>query len=182
MGDKHDEVNDDVRVSEWVTIREAADRLDVHPNTVRKRVKDKVYTAEKVLTESGNTWLIDPNSLINTTLPRGSQRTSSQEVNLKQANSTEIVREVVREVLTPFVEDLGRVREELGAERVRREQAERERDELKQKLEALQEVPQTPPESSAETTTHVSPTAQGSSTPGQAQPSWWRIVFGLPKG
>ena len=36
------------------------------------------------------------------------------------------------------MEDLGRVREELGAERVRREQAERERDELRARLQSLQ--------------------------------------------
>ena len=47
-------------------------------------------------------------------------------------------------MLRPFVEDLGRVKEELGAERVRREQAERELDELRTRLEALQESPQTP--------------------------------------
>jgi hypothetical protein len=40
--------------------------------------------------------------------------------------------------------ELGAVREELGAERVRREQAERERDERAAKLAALQEARDTP--------------------------------------
>ena len=51
-------------------------------------------------------------------------------------------------MLRPFVEDLGRVREELGAERV--QQAERDRDELRIRLEALQESPQTPETSTEE--------------------------------
>ena len=44
-------------------------------------------------------------------------------------------------LLAPFVEDLGRVREELGADRVRREQAERERDELLEALRGVEERP-----------------------------------------
>lgn len=42
-------------------------------------------------------------------------------------------------MLKPLVEDLGRTREDLGAERVRREQAERERDELTIRTRELQE-------------------------------------------
>jgi hypothetical protein len=42
-------------------------------------------------------------------------------------------------LLKPLVEDLGRTREDFGAERVRREQAERERDELTIRTRELQE-------------------------------------------
>jgi excisionase family DNA binding protein len=51
-----------------VTIGEAATLLGVHPNTVRKRVKDGTYEAEKVLTKNGLTWLITRESLSNNTL------------------------------------------------------------------------------------------------------------------
>lgn len=78
--------------------------------------------------------MIDLNSLVNEPLPRDSQRAPSHQVNPDAVTPVELVQDLLR----PFVEDLGRVREELGAERVRREQAERERDKLQARLEALQ--------------------------------------------
>ena len=84
--------------------------------------------------------------------------------------------ELVRERLTPFVEDLGRVREELGAERVRREQAERERDELRRELETLREARESP-----ETAPDLHPGVDhqrgdaGRET-GESRP-WWRRFF-----
>ena len=140
MGEDHTEVNKDVRDTNRVTITDAATLLGVHPNTVRGRVKVGIYDAKKVATEHSLTWFIYRNSLVNNPLPRDSQPAPSQKVNLEHSTPTEVIRDLLR----PFVEDLGRVREELGAERVRREQAERERDELRTRLEALQESPQTP--------------------------------------
>jgi hypothetical protein len=138
MGDGYTEVNSSVRGSGRVTITEAAALLGVHPNTVRGRVKAGVYDAEKVTTEHGLTWMIDRDSLVNNPLPKDSQHPPSQVVNKEGATPIEVVQGLLR----PFVEDLGRVREELGAERVLREQAERERDELRRQLEALQEAPE----------------------------------------
>jgi hypothetical protein len=140
MGEDHTEVNKDVRDTNRVTITDAATLLGVHPNTVRGRVKVGIYDAKKVATKHSLTWLIYRNSLVNNPLPRDSQPAPSQKVNLEHSTPTEVIRDLLR----PFVEDLGRVKEELGAERVRREQAERERDELRTRLEALQESPQTP--------------------------------------
>ena len=103
----------------------------------------------------------------------------------------------MQELLRPFVEDLGRVREELGAERVRREQdeqdrdklaaeqaaerglreeAERERDELVARLKASTE-PRDLSErvSRAVDSEDVPP---GSEHPVE-RPSWWRKFFGL---
>src|SRR5215207_6629175 len=124
-----------VRGSDRVTIAQAASLLGVHPNTVRNRVKAGVYDAEKVVTENGQTWMIARNSLLNNPLPKGSQQTPSQRKPNVELQATELVQELLR----PFVDDLGRVREELGAERVRREQVEQDRDELAAELEALRE-------------------------------------------
>ncbi len=147
MGEGHTKVNEDVRGKGRVTITEAATLLGVHPNTVRGRVKAGAYDAEKVATEHGLTWMIDPDSLVNKPLPRDLQVTPSQEVNPDAVTPMEMVQDLLR----PFVEDLGRVREELGAERVRREQAERRVEELERKLEARagpRDEPQTGPEAS----------------------------------
>ena len=51
---------------------------------------------------------------------------------------------LIRDLLRPFVEDLGAVREELGAERVRREQAEERITELERQLETLRGTREAP--------------------------------------
>jgi hypothetical protein len=157
-----------------VTIAQAATLLGVHPNTIRNRVKAGVYEAEKVVTENGQTWMIERNSLLNNPLPKGSQQTPLQRQPQAEVQTTEIVRELLR----PFVEDLGRVREELGAERVRREQAERERDELAAKLRELQE-PREPPEGTARTSEAAEPRSATEGAQEQTtQRSWWRKLLG----
>jgi hypothetical protein len=172
MGEEHTGVNDDVRASGGVTIIEAATLLGVHPNTVRGRVKAGVYKAEKVATEHGLTWMIDRDSLINPPLPRESQSTPSQMVNPEGATPIELVQDLLR----PFVEDLGRVREELGAERVRRAQAEHDRDQLAAELEALREARESPETASeGEGRGDVPPEPQER----VERRSWWRQFFGI---
>ena len=155
-----------------VTISEAATLLGVHPNTVRNRVKDGSYQAEKIVTGHGPTWYIDRDSLVTNTPPSGLQFRPTHIVN-KEAL------EVVQDLLRPFVEDLGKVREELGAERVRREQAERERDELATRLAELEQAPE-PLEGDPETVTSASTEeGQGVETPlRQEHRPWWRRWFG----
>ncbi len=120
------DANNAGRESERVTISEAATLLGLHPNTVRNRVRAGIYRAEKVLTERGSTWMIDRDSLTTNTPTNDSQQLVSQ-------RSMDFAQELIR----PFVNELGEVREQLGAERARREQAERERDELRRELEQL---------------------------------------------
>jgi hypothetical protein len=175
MGEGHTKVNEDVGGKGRVTITEAATLLGVHPNTVRGRVKAGAYDAEKVATEHGLTWMIDPDSLVNEPLPKDSQPHPSQEVNPNAVTPMEMVQDLLR----PFVEDLGRVREELGAERVRREQAERERDELRRQLEALQGPPQaTEPvpeasEGASPRSDTVGPQTGAERPEGTARRPWW---------
>ena len=177
-------------VSVRVTITEAATLLGVHPNTVRGRVKAGLYDAEKVATEYGLTWMIDLNSLVNEPLPRDSQHAPSQVVNPNAVTPMEMVQDLLR----PFVEDLGKVREELGAEKVRREQAEkvrdeaeRERDELLARLEALastsepRDAPETPPDASEGATPHpdtVEAQEGAGETEETARRPWWIRWFG----
>jgi len=165
------EVNEDVRGTGRLTITEAATLLKVHPNTVRSRVKAGLYDAEKVFTENGFTWMGDRDSLINPPLPEASQQRSSQAVNSEVTTPMELV----QDLLKPFVEDLGRVREELGVERFRREQAERERDELAARLQALTETATEEPSGAG-----VPPEAKAGETPSsRPERSWWRRWFGF---
>jgi hypothetical protein len=171
MGDDYTEVNHDIRGSGRVTITEAATLLGVHPNTVRGRVKAGVYDAEKVATEHGLTWMIDRDSLINPPLTRDLQDPPSQMVNPESATPIEIVQDLLR----PFVEDLGRVREELGAERVLREQAERERDKLSAELEALREARDAPEATSEDVFGSEVPPSDTE----EPRRAWWRRFFGV---
>jgi predicted transcriptional regulator len=150
---------------ERVTIREAAALLGVHPNTVRNHIKAGVYAAEKVLTERGETWMIDRNSLITNAPTSASQQlVNTQAVTFAQ------------ELLRPFVNELGEVREQLGAERARREQAERTIAELRQEVETLRE----PRESHTEAATDTERAEPLSATPGpqeRVSRPWWRRLF-----
>jgi hypothetical protein len=77
-----------------LTIREAATLLDVHPNTVRSRIKDGSLQAEKVVTERGPTWMIDPDSLTTNTPPSDSQQLVGR---VPEEALTLLAREIVRE-------------------------------------------------------------------------------------
>ena len=144
--DAHNEETGGGTVTGRLTISEAAAFLGVHKNTVRNRIKDGTYEAEKVLTERGETYYIDRESLLkahrdnpaNTTLPSASQQVGSVQG-----------MEFARELLRPFIEELGTVREELGAERARRKASEQRAlaaedlaaaltEELRQTQEALE--------------------------------------------
>jgi hypothetical protein len=198
MAEESTESANNVRGGDRVTIAQAATLLGVHPNTVRNRVKAGVYDAEKVVTENGQTWMISRNSLLNNPLPKGPQQTPSQRKPSAELQATELVQELLR----PFVEGLGRVREELGAERVRREQAEREREELRLRLEAALEARESPETASEEPySTHppkpMTPAQRLSERVEEAmdrgdvpaggpgpqhpveRPSWWRKFFGF---
>jgi excisionase family DNA binding protein len=77
-----------------LTVREAATLLGVHPNTVRNRIKDGSLEAEKVLTERGPTWMIDPDSLTTNTPPSASQQLVGR---VPEEALTFLAREIVRE-------------------------------------------------------------------------------------
>jgi excisionase family DNA binding protein len=151
-----------------LTITEAATLLGVHKNTIRNRIRDGTYKAEKVITERGHTWLIERDSLfagdnlIDNTLSNASQVVVNQDVSL-----------ALQTVLEPFVRDLGNVREELGRERALRERAEQELEELKQGLEASSE-PREPPTSRSEEEAGT----QAPQDP-EKRSSWWRRFFGF---
>jgi excisionase family DNA binding protein len=182
---------DDHRVGrgrDRLTIAEAATLLGVHKNTVRNRIKNGLYRAEMVQTERGPTYLIERESLL-TNLTTNTLSSASQEVVSPQAM------EFVQELLRPFVSELGEVRQALGAERAlreiaestlregmaeerrRREEAERERDDLRRELYALRE-----PRESSETVEESREGAESrSSDTGGAQEAvrrpWWRRMF-----
>jgi excisionase family DNA binding protein len=155
-----------------MTIRQAAALLGVHPNTVRKRVRDGVYEAEKVSTEQGFTWMIHRNTLLNTPPTRDTQLSPQQPVGNLDTSPEALVQGLLR----PFVEDLGSVREELGAERLRREQAEEKAAHLEAELEALREMREAPETAAEDVSDSEIPPEQ--QEPVQRR-SRWRRFFGF---
>ncbi len=151
-----------------LTISEAATLLGVHKNTIRNRIKDGTYKAEKVITERGHTWLIERDSLFdgdnltNNTISNGSQGVVNQDVS-----------RALQAVLEPFVRDLGNVREELGRERALRERAEQELEELKQRLDTTPEEREEPESASPEMAGVEVPLAEE-----KPQRSFWQKLFG----
>lgn len=93
VGERQD-ANNTGRVRERVTIREAATLLGVHPNTIRNRVRAGIYSAEKVHTERGETWLIDRNSLTTNAPPGDSQQLVGR---VPEEALTMLARAIVRE-------------------------------------------------------------------------------------
>jgi hypothetical protein len=170
MAEGNTEATREVDLQDRVTIRQAAALLGVHPNTIRKRVKEGLYEAVKVSTEHGFTWMVHRNSLLNTPPTRDSQTYPIQPA----GNLVATPEAFMQGLLRPFVEDLGRVREELGAERTRREQAERERDELLEALRGVEERPLRYREGEERGEVPLS-----ADTEQPRRRSWWQRWFGL---
>src|ERR687897_2286814 len=137
VGEDRTHAHSVVRGRDRLTIAEAATLLGVHKNTVRNRIKKGSYRAEMVQTERGPTYLIERESLL-TNLTTNTLSSVSQELVSQSAM------EFVQELLRPFVSEVGEVREELGAERVRRHIAEERTAALEAELETLREVLEPP--------------------------------------
>jgi excisionase family DNA binding protein len=179
---------------EYLTVREAAKLLGVHRNTVHHRIKVGRITAHKVVEGEREVYRIERDSL-------GVGRTSAH-VRTLDAQRTTASEELSRmiatrldEIVRDYTHELGDLREELGAERARREmaestlregmaeerrrreEAERERDKLREELNALREAPEAS-ETVEEEPERAEPySATGGAEEGVRRP-WWRRVFG----
>jgi excisionase family DNA binding protein len=172
-------------LKDTLTISEAATFLGVHKNTVRNRIKDGTYEAEQVVTERGPTYFIKRESILN-------NLTTSTLTSASQGHGTSAVSPqalaFVQELLRPFVNELGEVREELGAERARRRMAEEQVAQLKEELAELKAPPEPPEVEPQEPSESPEPRSDSPTTPepsGEAQEAaedqrgWFRRFFGL---
>jgi excisionase family DNA binding protein len=179
---------------EYVTVGEAAKLLGVHRNTIHHRIKKGRIRAHKVIEGDREVYRIERDSL-------DVGRTSA-DVRTLDAQRTTAGEELSRmiatrldEIVRDYTHQLGDLREELGAERARREmaestlregmaeerrrreEAERERDDLRRELYARREARESP-ETVEEAPERAEPRpATGGAQEGARRP-WWRRVFG----
>jgi excisionase family DNA binding protein len=179
---------------EYVTAGEAAKLLGVHRNTIHHRIKNGRIRAHKVLEGDREVYRIERDSL-------DVGRTSA-DVRTLDAQRTTAGEELSRmiatrldEIVRDYTHQLGDLREELGAERARREisertlhegmaeerrrreAAERERDELRRELFGLgrqTEAQEAAEEQQGRGEPH---SATGGAQEGARRP-WWRRMFG----
>ena len=179
---------------DYLTVGEAAKLLGVHRNTVHHRIKVGRITAHKVVEGEREVYRIERDSL-------GVGRTSA-DVRTLDAQRTTASEELSRmiatrldEIVRDYTHELGDLREELGAERARREmaestlregmaeerrrreEAERERDYLRRELFGLRE-PRESPETIEEQQGRDQPHSDRVESQESAQRRpWWRKLI-----
>jgi excisionase family DNA binding protein len=179
---------------EYVTVGEAAKLLGVHRNTIHHRIKNGRIRAHKVVEADREVYRVERDSL-------DVGRTSA-DVRTLDAQRTTASEELSRmiatrldEIVRDYTHELGDLREELGAERARREmaettlqegmaeerrrreEAERERDDLREQLYARIRQ-RGAPEADEEQQGGDQPRTAAGGTQERTQRPWWRRVFG----
>ena len=181
---------------DYLTVGEAAKLLGVHRNTIHYRIKIGRIKAHKVVEADNEVYRIERDSL-------DIGRTSA-DVRTLDAQRTTASEELSRMIATrldgivrDYTHQLGDLREELGAERARREvaettlreemaeeqrrreDAERERDDLRGELQALREARESTETVEEQQGRGEEPhPAMGGAQEGTERRSWWRRVLG----
>ena len=188
--------------SGWVTTKVAAQALGIDPRTVRKYIKQGKLLAKAEGEGVEKTYLVSIDSVYALRGTRSGPRTGRAESpregaeNAISADLVALVRDLTTEVsrrsseaaelrarleLTELAESSQReaLEQRLETERILREQAERERDELHGQLEILQEILGAS-ETASESTEGTEPPDRGEGAQeGVERRSWWRRWFGL---
>jgi excisionase family DNA binding protein len=179
---------------EYVTVGEAAKLLGVHRNTIHNRIKNGRIGAHKVIEGDREVYRIERDSL-------DVGRTSA-DVRTLDAQRTTAGEELSRmiatrldEIVRDYTHQLGDLREELGAERARREMAEstlregmveerrrreaaeRERDDLREQLYARSRQQGAHGAAEEQQGRGQPPSATEEAQEGARSP-WWRRMFG----
>jgi hypothetical protein len=198
-GDTADSGRDVEAPSGWVTTKQAARSLGVSPRTVRWHIDKGNLEAKPEGEGVKRTWLVSIDSLQvfrDARLAAGESPRDNRMFEEGAEIAAEGLGNPIRELADRLAEEAARaaeyrvrlelteqaqssLEEELAVERVRREQAERERDELRQILESRSEATGAPETASDEPSrTHTPPEGQGQQGPPRRR-SWWREFFGL---
>jgi len=192
--DRTEGAQQDDSPKEYVTVGEVAKLLGIHRNTVHHRIKSGRITAHKVVEGGREVYRVERDSL-------GVGRTSAHMHTLDAQRTTaseelsRLIATRLDEIVRDYMHEVGDLREELGAERARREmaestlregmveerrrreEAERERDDLRRELYALREARKSP-ETVEEERERAEPRPAPGETQEDVQRPWWRRMFG----
>jgi hypothetical protein len=181
----------------WVTTQVAARSLDISPRTVRWHIEQGHIEAKPQGEGVRRTWLVSIDSLQAFRDARQRQEKSPGAYRGEQ-QSADIAAQSpgnpIRELADRLVEEASRasefrvrleisekaestLREELAEERRRREEAERERDNLRRELFALREAPESP-DAAEEQQGRGQPHSATVEPQEGAQMPWWRKLIG----
>jgi excisionase family DNA binding protein len=119
----------------YLTVGEAAKLLGVHRNTVRNRIKAGRIRAHKVLEDEQEFYRIERDSL-DDVRTNAHVRTMNAHRTIEGSELVEVLAHRLEEIVQGYGRELGEVREQLGTERAKREQAEKEARRLREELEA----------------------------------------------
>ena len=177
MAEGHTEGN---RRAEQVTVSQAARILRVHRNTVHNYIKKGRIRSSKTMDGGREFYLIDRDSLPN--VQKGThEQTLDAQPTPKHTEIAVMLAHRLEDLVQRYGQELGSVREELGAERVRREQEEEKAAHLEAELEALRKTRDVPETATEEHYGHygTSPLEAEASLPRPSERrSWWRRLFG----
>jgi len=179
---------------EYVTVGEAAKLLGVHRNTIHYRIKKRRIRAHKVIEGDREVYRIERDSL-DVGRTRADVRTLDAQRTTSGEELSRMIATRLDEIVRDYTHQLGDLREELGAERARREmaehtlregmaeerrrreEAERERDDLRRELYARREARE-PPETVEEASERSEPHSAAGGAQEGAQRPWWRRIIG----
>ena len=188
--------------SGWTTTKIAAQALGIDPRTVRKYIKQGKLVAKAEGEGVEKTYLVSIDSVYamreTRTGPRAGRAEGPREgaENLISADLVALVRDLNSQVvqhsseaaalrarleLTERAESSQReaLEQRLETERLLRAEAERERDELHMRLEALQDTPQASETPAEEPERTEAPDRDVEAQETTTRPSWWRRFFGF---
>ena len=179
---------------DYLTVGEAAKLLGVHRNTIHYRIKTGRIKAHKVVEDDNEVYRIERDSL-----DIGRTSADVRTLDAQRTTATEELSRMIAtrldEIVRDYTHQLGDLREELGAERARREMAEttlregmaeeqrrredaeRELDDLRRELQALREAPEAA-ETAEEQQGRGKPHSATVESQEPIQRPWWRRVFG----
>ena len=160
--------------SPLVSVQEAAPRLGISERAVRKRIAAGKL-AGVMIDRAWYVRLPEPAEPAEQGREPGADRNytgAGTEAASPAPVAATPAEQVIQAVLAPFIRELGEVREDLGRERERRERAERERDALQARVEALTYT------STPRGDNPLLPAPPEPSQDAQSPRPWWRRLFG----
>ncbi len=152
---------------QYVSVGEAAQILGIHRNTVHHRIKTGRLRAHKVVEGEREVYRIERDSL-GIGRPSADVHTLDAQRPMPAQDVAKMLMDRLEDIVQGYAIKLGDMREQLGIERTKRQQAEEELERLQADIEAEREEARKERERALELEMQLR----------EARKSWWRRLFG----